>query len=98
MLKANCGEIIFNSIEQDGTGAGLDVGLLDLIDNTFRKPLLIMGGSGKPEHIANILKNDKVNGVVTANLFNFLGTGLEVSRNLAINSGVKLAKFEKINL
>ena len=98
LLKANCGEIIFNSIEQDGTGAGLDVGLLDLIDKTFSKPLLIMGGSGKPEHIANILKNDKVNGVVTANLFNFLGTGLEVSRNLAINSGVKLAKFEKINL
>ena len=57
-----------------------------------------MGGSGKPEHLTNILKNDKVNGVVTANLFNFLGTGLEVSRNLAIDSGIKLAKFEKINL
>ena len=94
----NYGEIILNSIEQDGTGAGLDIEVLNLIDSNFNKPLLMMGGTGKPDHIADILKNDKVSGVVTANLFNFLGTGLEISRNLALNSGIKLAKFNKINL
>ena len=98
ILKSNCGEIILNSIEQDGTGAGLDVGVLNFIDNNFDKPLLMMGGSGKPDHLTEILKNKKVSGVVTANLFNFLGTGLEISRNMAINSGIKLAKFNKINL
>ncbi len=96
--KLNCGEIIINSIEQDGTAAGLDLDVLDMIQGDFTKPLLIMGGSGKPEHIIEALKNDKIKGVVTANLFNFLGTGLEISRNEAINSGIKLAKFEKVRL
>ena len=50
------------------------------------------------EHITDALKLNKINGVITGNLFNFLGTGLEISRNLAIKSGVKLANFQKIKL
>ena len=96
--KSNCGDVILNSIEQDGTGSSLDLEILENIDSEFSKPLLIMGGAGKPEHITDALKLDKVNGVITGNLFNFLGTGLEISRNLAIKSGVKLANFEKIEL
>lgn len=98
IINTECGEVILNSIEQDGTGAGLDVDILDSINDDFNKPLLLMGGSGKPDHITEVLKNSKVSGVVTGNLFNFLGTGLEKSRNMAINSGIKLAKFNKIDL
>ena len=96
--RSNCGDVIFNSIEQDGTGSSLDLEILENIDSEFSKPLLIMGGAGKPEHITDALKLNKINGVITGNLFNFLGTGLEISRNLAIKSGVKLANFEKIEL
>lgn len=35
ILDSDCGEIILNSIEQDGTGAGLDVDVLNLIDFEF---------------------------------------------------------------
>ena len=89
--------MILNSIEQDGTGSSLDLEILENIDSKFSKPLLIMGGAGKPEHITDALKLNKINGVITGNLFNFLGTGLEISRNLAIKSGVKLANFKKLN-
>ena len=42
-----------------------------------------MGGAGKPEHIVEGLKNNFVSGVITANLFNFLGEGLEeVEKNV----------------
>ena len=96
--NSDCGEVIINSIDQDGTGAGLDFEALDLFPLNFKKPLLLMGGSGKPEHIKEALNKDQLSGIVTANLFNFLGTGLEISRNMAINSGIKLAKFEKLDL
>ena len=69
--RSNCGDVIFNSIEQDGTGSNLDLEILENIDSKFTKPLLIMGGAGKPEHITDALKLDKVNGVITGNLFNF---------------------------
>ena len=53
-----------------------------------------MGGAGKPEHIINCLNFKKVSGVVTANLFNFLGDGLNKIRNEAITNGIPLAKFD----
>lgn len=88
------GEIIFNSIEDDGTGNGLDLEIIKEIPNSWKKkPILLMGGAGKPEHIAVGLKNDNVSGIITANLFNFLGKGLEESRKMAIKSKINLANF-----
>ena len=55
-----------------------------------------MGGAGKPEHFANVLMNERISGVVTANLFNFLGKGLEEARNYSIKNNIRLIKFEKI--
>ena len=52
-----------------------------------------MGGAGKPEHITEGLKIDIVSGIITANLFNFLGTGLEESRKKSIEHNINLADF-----
>ena len=90
---ANCGEIILNSIDNDGNGSGLDFPIMNNIDEKFDKPLLLMGGAGKPEHFYQGLSYEKVNGIITANLFNFLGSGLKDTRNYLINLGIRLAKF-----
>ena len=92
--KINYGEIILNSIEDDGTGNGLNLEILKKIPKNFKnKPVLLMGGAGKPEHIYQGLKNDNVSGIITANLFNFLGTGLESSRKMSIQNKINLANF-----
>lgn len=91
------GELILNSIDNDGTAAGFDDQTFREIPDNIRNPVLLMGGAGKPEHFVNILKNDKISGVVTANLFNFLGTGLKEARNFSINEKIKLIKFESLN-
>ncbi len=90
----NCGEVILNSIDNDGNGAGLDDEIINKIPKNVNKPILLMGGAGKPEHIYFILKNKKIHGIITANLFNFLGTGLKESRNLCVTKKIKLAYFE----
>ncbi len=92
----NCGEIILNSIDNDGNGAGLDDLIINEIPAIIEKPLLMMGGAGKPEHIYSGLKNKKIFGVVTANLFNFLGTGLKDSRNFCLSKKINLAYFEHL--
>jgi cyclase len=89
-----CGEVIFNSIDNDGNGSGINLELVKLLIN-LEKPLLLMGGAGKPEHISKTLKLEKVSGVVTANLFNFLGTGLKKAREECIADGIKLPIFEQ---
>lgn len=94
MNQIKFGEIILNSIENDGTGNGLDLKIINKIPKNWKKkPILLMGGAGKPEHIAEGLKNDIVSGVITANLFNFLGTGLENSRKISIKQKINLANF-----
>ena len=55
-----------------------------------------MGGAGKPEHISDALKISKISGLVTANLFNFLGTGLEVCRKKSLKNGIDLANFSSV--
>ena len=82
-----------NSIDNDGTAAGLDEITFKKIPKDLRNPILLMGGAGKPEHFVNTLKNDKISGIVTANLFNFLGTGLKEARNFSINAKIKLINF-----
>ena len=52
-----------------------------------------MGGAGKYDHFKIILKNPKVSGVITANLFNFLGDGLKKTRENLIKSGINVAKL-----
>jgi len=91
------GELIINSIEKDGSAQGLDITCLDDFSSDLNKPILLMGGAGKPEHFVSVLKKNKISGIITANLFNFLGTGLELARSFSINNGVRLIKFEKIN-
>jgi imidazole glycerol-phosphate synthase subunit HisF len=92
--KKNCGEIVLNSIDCDGTGQGMDKNILSKVKNNFKKPLLLMGGAGKYEHFKVVLKNSKVSGVITANLFNFLGDGLKKTRENLIKSGINIAKFQ----
>ena len=89
----SCGEIILNSIDNDGNGAGLDFAILEYINDNFSKPVLLMGGAGKPDHFSDALKISKISGVITANLFNFLGTGLNETRKKLIEQKVHVVDF-----
>jgi cyclase len=89
----SCGEIILNSIDNDGNAAGIDLTILDNVEKNIDKPILIMGGAGKPEHLSSVLALKRISGVITANLFNFLGDGLKVARNFALEKNIRLARF-----
>ena len=52
-----------------------------------------MGGAGKPEHFVSVLEKSRISGIVTANLFNFLGSGLRLAREYSAKNGVKLINF-----
>jgi len=95
MNNLNFGEIILNSIENDGTGTGLDLRILKKIPKKWKKrPILLMGGAGKSDHIIEGLKKDLISGIVTANLFNFLGAGLQQARKKSKKYRINLANFD----
>ena len=48
------------------------------------------GGAGKYHHLSEGINNKKIDAVATANLFNFVGDGLEKAREGLINDGIIL--------
>jgi cyclase len=84
------GELMLTSIDRDGTGMGLDMGPLELLDSSFSHPVILAGGVGKGEHIADGLVDPRVTAVATANLLNFVGDGLARAREDVRSRGLDL--------
>ena len=86
--KYNFGELFLNSINQDGTGMGLDYSMLNLLPNEFNKPIILSGGTGNFKHILNGLEKQHVNAISTSNLLNFVGDGLIKTRNKLLSEKI----------
>jgi cyclase len=94
ILDDYVGEIYLNSMNRDGTGQGFDFGLLDLLPDWVSKPVILAGGAGNAKHLLAGLEDARVDGVATANLFNFVGDGLKEARQSLVRSGVMLPMWD----
>ena len=52
-----------------------------------------MGGTGKPDHMVDELINESIDGIISANIFNFIGDGLKISRETAVKQKINVAKL-----
>lgn len=87
------GEIYLNSIDRDGTGQGYDFGLLEYLPKEFGLPVILAGGVGNARHLIEGFADPRINAVATANLFNFVGDGLERARESLLAQGASLASW-----
>jgi imidazole glycerol phosphate synthase subunit HisF len=78
---------MINSIDQDGTGTGFDMKLLQQCLG-LPVPLIVAGGAGKPEHFTDVLALAGIDAAATGNLFNFIGSGFERVRTHLIEQGL----------
>jgi len=88
------GEIYLNSIDQDGTGFGYDYNTITMISSILKVPLIIAGGAGNEKHLLEGILIEDVSAVATANLFNFMGNGLPVARNMLNLNNINLANWQ----
>lgn len=82
----NIGEIYLNSIDKDGTGQGFDLETYNVIREKLQCPVILAGGAGNASHFLMSLEGSKVDALATANLFNFIGNGLETTRQRLIEN------------
>ena len=50
--ELGAGEIVVNSIDQDGTASGYDLEITRAVADAVNVPVIASGGAGTPEHIA----------------------------------------------
>lgn len=91
--KDAVGEVYLNSIDRDGTGQGYDFSVLDLMPDNLNIPIIMAGGVGNSGHLLQGLKDDRIDAVATAHLFNFVGDGLQKARQNILDSHVLLASW-----
>jgi cyclase len=94
VADGHVGEVYLNSIDQDGTGQGMDLEILEVVGASSPIPVILAGGAGKPAHLAEAIASPRVNAVATANLLNFVGDGLRKAREAIRDSGIDLASWD----
>ena len=67
------GEIVINSIDRDGTMAGYDLILVNEVRQAVTLPITALGGAGKLDHIAELIKQFSIIGAAAGSLFVFKG-------------------------
>jgi imidazole glycerol-phosphate synthase subunit HisF len=85
------GEVLLQSIDRDGTGMGLDLDVVEELDDAVDLPCILMGGVGKAANIIEALQIAGVDAVATANLFNFIGATFLHTRDSMRASGLPIA-------
>lgn len=93
VVEAGVGELHLNSIDRDGTGMGLDLNLLALIQDNLSTPTVLSGGVGKSVHYIEGLVHENISGVCCGHLFNFIGNGLKEVRKQVQLRNVSIANF-----
>ena len=70
---AGAGELLINSIDQDGTMAGYDMALTDQVHVKINIPLTVLGGAGSLEEIQQLVRKYSLIGAAAGSLFVFKG-------------------------
>ena len=71
--KLGAGEIIVNSIDNDGVMKGFDFTIIDKIRQAITIPMTVLGGAGSLEDISKVIEKYKIIGVSAGSLFVFKG-------------------------
>lgn len=69
--KRGAGEILLTSMDADGTKAGFDLPMLQLVTKAVHIPVIASGGCGKLEHFAQVFEETDADAALAASLFHF---------------------------
>lgn len=91
--KLGAGEIVINSIDNDGSMKGFDLKLIDLVRNKISLPLTVLGGAGSMNDIGEVISKQGIIGVAAGSQFVFKGK----YRAVLINYPTENEKLNLIN-
>ena len=82
------GEILLNSIDQDGTGEGYDLKLTRKVSENASIPVIASGGAGNPEQISSAVTQGKADAVLLASLLHYRRLSIGEIKKFMAKEGV----------
>ena len=71
--KMGIGEVVINSIDQDGTMQGMDLDLVRVVASSLKVPVVAAGGLGSMEHIKDVFMQTEVSALGVGSFFVYHG-------------------------
>lgn len=87
--ELGAGEIILQSVDNDGKMAGYDLSFIKEVNDAVNIPVVACGGAGSLDHFSDVLRHAGVSGVAAGSKFIYHGTNKGVLINYPSNEEVK---------
>ena len=86
--KLGAGEILFTSMNHDGTKAGFANAALRKLSEMLNIPVIASGGAGTMQHFADVFTTGKADAALAASIFHFKEVDLQQLKQYLHTSGV----------
>lgn len=93
MELRGAGEILLNSIDRDGSGAGYDIALIRRVTDAVGIPVVACGGVGHYDHFAPAIIEGNAAAAAAANIFHFFELSYPHAKQAAMRAGVSMRPF-----
>lgn len=87
-VELGAGEILFTSMDNDGTKAGFALEALDKLSRTVNVPIIASGGCGSMEHFKQIFEQSNVDAALAASVFHFGEIGIPELKEYLKNQSI----------
>lgn len=94
IMKMGAGELIVNSIDQDGTMSGYDIDIIRMITKSVNIPVVACGGAGRLEDFRKVVQEGGAAAVAAGSIFVFHGKRRAVLINYPTQQELKMI-FQK---
>ena len=81
---------MITSIDQDGTGRGFDLELVQKITDFANVPVIVYGGAGNKESFLQVIKNGKADAVAAASVFHYQNLSILEIKEYLKNNGINV--------
>ncbi len=75
-VELGAGEILFTSMDHDGTKAGFAIEALEKLSRSVNVPIIASGGCGTMEHFKEVFEKTNVDAALAASVFHFGEIGI----------------------
>ena len=91
-LLNGAGEILINSIDNDGSLLGYDLSLIKMVSENLNCPIIALGGAGNWDHLLKLFTETNISAASTQNIFHFTEQGIISAKNFLKKNMIKIRK------
>ncbi|MBE6333740.1 MAG: imidazole glycerol phosphate synthase subunit HisF [Bacteroidales bacterium] len=86
--ELGAGEILFTSMDHDGTNNGFAIEQYERLSNSLSIPIIASGGAGSAQHIVELFQNSGADAALAAGIFHRGEVTIAQVKELMINAGI----------